>query len=227
MRSEERPTVYHNPGGVASVKTDKQISLIVPGTVNRAPSQTEPCPGCRPKGPSVPPNPGCEGRGLTTRTADRQERQEETKSTGLQMSRILKLLYAPIRWAVQKYIRLLAVDRWLVCYELRADELNRLLELSHATRPAGKLPRLGSLPGADYADLLSELDPVSAEYISTGKLLVSGTMYFSILGETRAPDGGVRTGVVFATQEALDLLPIPHSCCQSFFPCRNSIRISA
>ena len=66
MRSEERRTVYHNPGGVASVKKQKQNFLIVPGTVNRAPSQTEPCPGCRPKGPTAPPNPGCEGRGLTT-----------------------------------------------------------------------------------------------------------------------------------------------------------------
>ena len=28
-------------------------------------------------------------------------------------------------------------------------------------------------------------------------------------------------------QEALDLLPIPPSRCQSFFPCRDSIRISA
>lgn len=206
---------------------NKQISLIVPGTVNRAPSQTEPSPGCRPKGPTAPPNPGCEGRGLTMHTTDRRVRPEGTKSTGLPMSRIPKLLSAPIRWAVQKYRRLFAIDRWQVCYELRADELNRLLELSRATRPAGKLPRLGSLPGADYADFLSELDPVSAERISTGKLLVSGTMYFSILGETRAPGGEVRTGVVFATQEALDLLPIPPSRCQSFFPCRNSIRISA
>ncbi len=157
--------------------------------------------------------------------ANKQAPQEGTQSTGGMMSRILKLLATPIRWAVRKYKRLLAVDRWTACYELRADALNRLLELSPGCRTTGKLPHLGSLPGADYADFLSELDPVSAERISTGKLLVSGTMYFSILGETRAPDGEVRTGVVFATQEALDLLP--YRLCRSFFPCGDSIRISA
>ena len=152
----------------------------------------------------------------TTRTADRQAPQEGTKPTGLTFSRIMNLLTAPIRWAVQMGKRLLASDRWLVCYELQADELNRLLELSHANRPEGKLPRLGSLKGADYADFLSELDPVSAERISTGRLLVSETMYFSILGEHHAPGGEVRTGVVFSTQEALDLLPRPR--CQMFYP---------
>ena len=157
--------------------------------------------------------------------ANKQVPQEGTKTTGLTMSRILKSLATPIRWAVQKYKRLLAVDRWTVYYELRADALNRLLELSLGCRPTGKLPHLGNLPGADYVNFLSELDPVSVERISTGKLLVSGTMYFSILGETRAPDGEVRTAVVFATQEALDLLP--YRICRPFFPCRDSIKIPA
>lgn len=152
--------------------------------------------------------------------ANKQSPPEGTKSTGRPMSRILKLFATPIRWAVQKYKRLAAVDRWTVYYELRADELDRLLELSRGCRTAGRAPRLGSLPGADYADFLSELDPVSAEYISTGKLLVSETMYFSILGELRAPGGEVRTGVVFATQEALALLP--YRFCRSFFPFENT-----
>jgi len=157
--------------------------------------------------------------------ANKQAPQEGTKSTGRTTSRMLKLLAAPIRWAVQKYKRLVAVDRWTVYYELRADELDRLHVLSLGRRPTGKLPHLGSLTGAGYANFLLELDPVSAERISTGKLLVSETMYFSILGELRAPGGEVRTGVVFATQEALDLLP--YRLCRSFFPCGDSIRISA
>lgn len=156
---------------------------------------------------------------------DKQSPQEGTKTTGRTMSRILKLLATPIRWAVQKYKRLVAVDRWTVYYELRADALDRLLELSPGCRPAGTPPRLGSLPGADYVNFLSELDPVSVERISTGKLLVSGTMYFSILGELRVPGGEVRTAVVFATEEALDLLPYHFGL--SFFPCRDSIKIPA
>lgn len=167
----------------------------------------------------------CASGYLTMQKADKQAHQEGTQSTGRTMSRILKLLVTPVRWAVQKYKRLVAVDRWTVYYELRADELNRLLELLPGPRKAGTLPHLGSLPGADYVNFLSELDPVSVERISTGKLLVSGTMYFSILGELRAPGGEVRTAVVFATEDALDRLP--YRLCRSFFPCGDSIRIPA
>ena len=41
----------------------QQISPIVPGMVNRAPSQTEPCPGCRPKGQTAPRSPAARARG--------------------------------------------------------------------------------------------------------------------------------------------------------------------
>jgi len=43
---------------------EKNITLV-PGSSSEKSSQTERCPGCRPKGQSTAPKPGCEGEGLT------------------------------------------------------------------------------------------------------------------------------------------------------------------
>ena len=55
------------------MNANKQISLIVPGTVNREDVADGAVPGVSPQRPNRAPKPGCEGQGLTTPTPDERQ----------------------------------------------------------------------------------------------------------------------------------------------------------
>lgn len=122
--------------------------------------------------------------------------------------------------------RLLGLKRcWYSDFYLSDAELCALLGEGTQAREAETVPIVMRMTGEAFLRILPKLPQELAVHISTRKLAVTETMWFSIWPSRLRHDGKDYSAITVASDRALSYLPLGVACpppCPFRFPCRNS-----